>query len=267
MNIRSGLAIAKSSFLEVAAFRAYFVFTIIGNIFYVFIMYFLWQAIFKNVDGQMINGMNFQDTFVYLALAGGMGSIITVFVEWIMSRDIKSGNVSMYLVKPIDYQLFVLSKGAGDMISNLIIIFIPNFVIVYFISGGYIKMGLNILFFLLAFIMAAFISLTFDFLIGLLSFYTENVWGISAMKDTVVLLLSGAVVPIAFFPEKLKIIAEFLPFQAVYNLPLQVLINKSYGVEDYIKIIALQLFWAVLLFLLSRMFYKHASKAIIINGG
>ena len=107
----------------------------------------------------------------------------------------------------------------------------------------------------------------FDFLIGLISFHTESIWGISTMKDTVIVLLAGAVIPLPFFPESIRNIVMWLPFQAIYNLPLKILTEKSYTFADFGVILLQQLFWIVALIIISRLCFKKASKAITINGG
>ena len=87
------------------------------------------------------------------------------------------------------------------------------------------------------------------------------------MKETVVMLLAGAVIPLPFFPEDIRKVIELLPFQAIYNLPLKILIDKSLTACDYGLILLQQLFWLVVLFIISRLCFKKASKAITVNGG
>lgn len=267
MRIKAGLALAKSAFLEASAYRVFFIFSIIGNLIYTIVVYFLWKAIYANSDSGVINGMTFEQTFVYLSLAGAISIIINSFIEWTMSREIKTGNITRYFTRPLDFQFQIYAKSFGDVISNFIIIFIPSFIIAYIFTSGGIELGSNILFFLVSFILAATISITIDFLIGLIALYTESVWGISIMKESIVLILAGGVIPIAFFPDNLRHIVEFLPFQAIYNLPMQILTNKSFTIADYGQSLLVQLFWAIALLIFSRICYKQAIKAVVINGG
>ena len=267
MRLRANLAIASASFMEAASFRIYFIFTIFSNMFYLVIVYFLWQAIFASAGTETLNGMTFKQTFVYLALAGCMNSVVMTWIEWSMSDEMKNGNIALKFIRPIDYQVNVLSKSLGDICTNFIIIFLPSFLVVLLISGDEIKLGINLIFFFLALTIAAVISLLFDFLIGLISFYTQSVWGISAMKETIVLLLAGAVIPLPFFPENIRNIIELLPFQAIYNLPLKILTDSSCTFYDYGLILLQQLFWLVILLIFSRLCFYKARTAITINGG
>lgn len=267
MNIRAVAALIKMSFIEVTVYRIYFFFTIFENSIFMVIMYFLWKAIFLGSGGDTIAGMTFMQTFVYMAFAGTITSITITYAEWTMSRDMRTGAIAISFVRPLNYRLQIVSRCLGDIISNFIIIFIPSFIVVQLLSGGAVKIGINILFFLIAFFMAAVISLLFDFLIGLISFYTESVWGISTMKDVMVRFLAGAVVPIAFFPEAAQKVLFFLPFQAVYNLPIQILTNNSYSYADCSRAIALQILWLLVLLVVTDLAYRRASRCVTVNGG
>lgn len=267
MRIKGAIAIAKSSFLQASAYRAFFVFTIVSNLIFTGIIYFLWKAIYASDADGIINGMTFTQTFIYLSLAGTMTSILHSSLDWYMSFHMKSGSIAQFFTRPMDFQGLIYASCAGDILTNMTILLLPSCVLVYIISGGAIKLGWNILFFLIALFLAALLALTFDFIIGLISFYTESVWGISTLKDCVISLLAGGIIPIAFFPDSLRRVVECLPFQAMYNLPLQILINKDYAVSDYLNLLLLQLFWIAVLLIVSRVFYTVARRAVTVNGG
>ncbi len=267
MNVRAALAFNKMSFQEIVFFRAFFILTILANVIFTIIVYFLWRAIFDGVGTDTINGMTFQQTFLYLASAKILNSVIISYAEWQMSRDVQTGNIATNFCRPISYQFRMYSSCFGSILSNFAIMFIPSIIIVSIMAKGSIPLGINLLFFPIAFILAALLNTTFDFLIGLLSFFTESVWGISAMKDTVVRLLSGAVIPIAFFPDNIRKVLEFLPFQAIYNLPIQILTNPNYSLWDICRALLIQLIWVIVLFLISKICFIKASKHVMVNGG
>ena len=50
--------------------------------------------------------------------------------------------------------------------------------------------------------------------------------GLNMVKECIVLLLSGASIPLAFFPEALRNIVQYLPFRCIYDTPLNVLLQK-----------------------------------------
>ena len=87
------------------------------------------------------------------------------------------------------------------------------------------------------------------------------------MKQMVVLLLSGATIPLAFFPDTLRTVVSFLPFQSIYNAPLSLLLNGSPDVQTVLRTLGQQLFWAVAMTLLSAAFWNRSLRQITVNGG
>jgi ABC-2 type transport system permease protein len=102
---------------------------------------------------------------------------------------------------------------------------------------------------------------------ALFAFYTESIWGISATKEAIILFLSGAVIPISFYPSPLKEIMYMLPFQAIYDSPLRILINAGLKIDDCLFIIARQLLWVLIIIILCNLWYKKVIKVLTINGG
>ena len=84
--------------------------------------------------------------------------------------------------------------------------------------------------------MSIIINYCIDFFVGTICIYTESIWGINIMKQVIVLLLSGATIPIAFFPETLKKIVYYLPFQSIYNAPLTILLDKTQSGESVVRL-------------------------------
>ena len=114
--------------------------------------------------------------------------------------------------------------------------------------------------------MAIEINYSIDFMVGTICLFTESIWGINIMKQVVVLLLSGATIPIAFFPETLKTVVYLLPFQAIYNTPLTILLGKE-SFENVVMMLGVQLFWCLFLGIASRVFWNISVKQITVNGG
>ena len=260
------LGLSRGSILENAAFRGHFFFTLIGNVLYITLIYFLWKSIYQNTVSE-INGMSFNETFMYLTLATSMYSLLMTWADWDMSRSMINGNIIQQLIKPTNYQMYKLFENLGAVVSNFVLLFVPSFLLIIFVFNGEIVLGFNIILFLLSIIIAYVINFNLDFMTGLLSFYTESIWGINMTKEVIVLLFSGAVVPLPFFPEGLRRVVELLPFQAIYNIPLQILTNKGLGIMDYVSHFAVQILWAVILSVAGHLFFIKASKIITVNGG
>ena len=74
---------------------------------------------------------------------------------------------------------------------------------------------------------------------------------------------------LAFFPEGLRRAVEYLPFRAVYDIPLTVLLAKN-GTDTFaglLPVLGVQLFWCAVLTVCGNLFWNHAVKRITVNGG
>jgi ABC-2 type transport system permease protein len=259
------LAMARTSFMTGLAWRAHFVLTFVTNAVYLIVIYFLWRSIYGGAGS--LNGMTFEQVFVYLALASSIFVLFDTFTEWEISTQILQGTIATYLSKPVDYQLLVLFRSAGMMFSNVMLITVPTVLIVF----GLLRMpgvvGINLLFLPVSLALAYVLSFSFDYVVGLTSFYTESVWGLSMVKKIVIMVLSGMLIPLQFFPEGIRHVLEYLPFQAIYHTPLSLITDPTLGAADYARMVGVQALWVVLLVGASRLFYSQAIKAVTINGG
>ena len=116
-------------------------------------------------------------------------------------------------------------------------------------------------------ILAFIVSFSIDYFVGLLGFYSESVWGLSITKEIIVSALSGALIPLQFFPETIQRVLFWLPFQAIYHTPIMMITRADLGLGTFIPMLLIQLMWAVVLFVLARLFYNQAVKVLRIAGG
>lgn len=240
---------------------------LLGNVIYLIIIYFLWKAIYASSPTDSVNGMTFNDTMIYLVLASALFSAMEMYVTWYIGRGVQTGRIVLELLKPIPYETYVFFIFSGDTIVSTILTLIPTCAIVYFITGGGFALSFNLLFFFVSIILGTIINFYINFMVGTICFYTESVWGINIMKEVVVLLLSGATIPLAFFPEGFRNIAMKLPFQAIYNSPLTLLIRNNLSMKERMEMILIQVFWVIVMAILSRLFLKVSLKQITVNGG
>lgn len=267
MHLKKYITLTRAGILDSLQFRLSTFTIILGNIIYMTIVYFLWKSIYASADSYVINGMTFMDTLIYLVLATAIFSFMEMYLVWEMGKNIQTGKIILDLLKPIEYRSYSFWSLSGNLVMSFVMTFIPTFIIVFFMTKFSIHLGLNLLFFTISVIMAIIINFSIDFMVGTICIYTESIWGINIMKEVIVLLLSGATIPIAFFPKSLKAIVRFLPFQSIYNAPLSLLIDNKMALSDVGITLGVQLLWCILMLIISKLFWKLSLKQITVNGG
>lgn len=269
MNPRKLLALTRAGIMESLQFRLGTFVTLFANLIYLVLVYYLWKAIYASSGVDVVNGMTFTDTMIYLILATSLFNFLEMFVVWDMSRSIQSGKIILDLLKPMKFRRYTFWSYSGSHVVSFFLTFLPTFVVVMIITHGAIHMGLNLIWFVIATVFALLINFNIEMLVATVCLYTESTWGINIVKETIVLLLSGASIPIAFFPDKLKTVVEYMPFRGVYDIPLTILLQKngSDTLEGLLPMFLFQLIWIVILTASGTLFWNYSVKKITVNGG
>ena len=269
MTLNSCFALARIGIMERLNYRLSIFVTLFGNLVYLVLIYFLWSAIYASSGTDVVNGMTLNDTLVYLVLATALFNFLEVFLVWEMSRDIQSGGIVLKLLKPMSFRRYSFWSFFGENIVSFFLTFLPTFIIINVLTRGSIPMGLNLVFFMISVLLALNINFSVDMIVATICLHTESTWGINMVKECIVLLLSGASIPLAFFPEKLRALVQLLPFRCIYDTPLSILLQKEgYTVESGVfSALLMQLFWFAALALLGSIFWKFSLKKITVNGG
>ncbi len=267
LNLKKYLTLTRMGIIESLQFRIGTFVMIIGNLLYLTLVYFLWKAIFASSGTDRVNGMTFYDTLVYLVLATALYGFMEMYTVWEIGRNIQSGKIVLDLLKPIKYKSYLFWSYSGELLRNFICVFLPTFLVVCIVTHGAVPLGINLLFFIVSVIMGVIISYNIDYIVGTICLFTESIWGINIMRQVIVLLLSGATIPIAFFPEPFKSAVFFLPFQAVYNTPLMILLDPAPSLQTTGRMLALQLIWCLVMTVVSNLFWRVSLRQITVNGG
>ena len=267
--IKRYLALTRVGMMDELHFRLGTFVTILGNLIYLVLIYFLWKAIYASSGTECVNGMTFNDTLIYLVLATALFNFLEMFIVWDMSRDIQSGTIILKLLKPINFRSYSFWSYFGHNVITFFLTFLPTFIIIDIVTHGSIALGINLVFFIAAAAMALIINFSIDMMVSTICLYTESTWGINMVKECIVLLLSGASIPLAFFPESLRTVIYYLPFRCIYDTPLNILLQKegyTIGSGLFFQLL-LQLAWCIGLTVAGNLFWKVSLKKITVNGG
>lgn len=265
-RLRAYLATARGEILSSLTYRAFSYASIIVSIIQICIFYFIWTGVY--VDRESIKGYRYEDMIAYVVL----GRIIISMFNWglntYISHLIKDGSIIVELLYPVDFmgKLFFMGLGS-NLVINMIFTSIPVYIFSVFAFDLSVQYNsLNIMMFFISLILGFIIMFLFDFLIGILNFWTENFWGLQTIKSSVLRFFSGSLVPLEFFPSSLRTIADFLPFKSVVYIPINIFLGKM-DINQILNTFLIQIMWIVILYILGRLIYNIGIKKISIYGG
>lgn len=236
---------------------------ILGFIVQFIVLYFLWKAIYAN--SASINGRTFSEMVTYIALSITITSLYISPTIYFISEDIKSGNIVYLLIKPADYQLQFISKQVGTFIFMSAI----SFPILIIFHSIFLKVLIpaNTFYFIISLVLGLLTVASFDYMLGILCFWTENNWGVIYFQRAIIEILSGTLIPLDFFPKGIReVIINYLPFQGIVYTPIQ-LFQNQWTLTAFLRYFIFQSVWISIFIFTGRMLFNKARKGVLINGG
>lgn len=228
------------------------------------IVFLLYGYVFK-ISGGTINGTDYKTTlwsmFIYFC-------IMTLSVRKIhrtIMNDVKNGSVEMFINKPTNYVLLNFYKCIGQgLYSFLLITLLGSIAMCIFVGTPEVNLLIFIPTILITLVLGQILGLIIYSIIGLLSFFMQDVRPIHWIVDKLVMVLGGSYLPVAMFPPFMKLLAYISPFGAI-NFAT----NTVYSTwnNEFITRILLQALWIIIFGLLLAYVYKKAREKAMINGG
>jgi ABC-2 type transport system permease protein len=263
---RAYRAHARAAALSALAYRGSFLLALGGVAFQLIALLAVWRVLLGNGDAGSIGGFDWPHMRSYLLVAFATGALVGGFVDFRMSHRIRSGLVSLDLVKPVDYQRARLWECIGGVwIEAVVIVAVAGLAVLF---TGPPQLPAAPEFGLFAVSMVALVPLKFvvSYLTTLACFWTENFVGVLWARQALTGLLSGALVPLAFFPGWLATAAQWSPFAGLTSTPALIFIGQATG-RHALLLVAAQLGWLTLLWFAARALFDRALRRLTVHGG
>ena len=248
---------------------------LLGDLFQTVVLLYIWFAVFASspqteLGGTVvINGFTFDAMIGYVVISTITGILISNEVHWEIGQDVRSGNIAMNLIKPVSYQLRQYFASLGSVIVNALFICIPVMAM-YFIfrlsTGGPMPSLVMLLSYLVSVGLSALILFMINYLFGLAAFYVEYIFGFIFAKEALLKLLSGQLIPLAFFPSSVRELFIFMPFAGLVYTPSMAFLGMYQG-QTLVFHLLIQAFWVVFLWGVTQLLWRVAIHRVTIMGG
>ncbi len=218
--------------------------------------YVLWGAIFEQRD--TVAGFTFDGMMTYYIISSFILQLdqSTATAEQIAS-EIREGQFSKYIIKPINSFMYFTSKTAGVSVFMLIFNIIATLVwllvfkvniqlteSIYVIFAGVGMCLLGLLF-----------MMQLNFFIGILAFKFIDTWLFIMIKDNLVQFLTGAFIPLAILPTSILNVLRFSPFYYTSYLPSMLFVGQNLN-EIGAGVIVL-LAWNTIFWIINKLTYSQ----------
>ncbi len=252
------------------AYKGAFYLFMLCSLFGTFINYYLWMAIYGSADGASLGGFTKNEMIVYVFMSYVTSSTVMISIARDLGREVVKGDVAMNLIKPIDYRMSMISRAFGTMIYHFLMpcvfVWIAMEVVRVTVFGEVMTPVIQMALYLVSMCFSFLIYVLFDFCFGMIAFFTTYIFGLQMAKQALLLFLTGQLIPLSFFPEAVQRVFDFLPFSSMVYTPVMLYLGK-YGTSEICFVLARQLVWIVLLYVLGSLIWKKVTKRLVVLGG
>ncbi|MFD3545913.1 ABC transporter permease [Streptomyces sp. NPDC058655] len=208
-------------------------------------------------------------TFVWVSqsLLAAAALIGGGFQEEFQER-VRTGDVAVDLYRPADLQMWWLAADLGRAAFQL-----AGRGVVPLVAGALVfRLALPTapgrwLLFLVSVLLGLVVSFALRYLLGLAAFWLMDGAGINLMATVVMIFFSGMLLPLTVFPGGFGDIVRALPWAAVLQVPMDVLLGKHSGSGAAAGALAFQAGWAFVLLGAGRLLQSAATRKVVVQGG
>lgn len=248
--MRKYWSIFKISFEQEFVYRFNFILWRVRNVFQILLTYFLWSTVFAS-PGTFIFGYDRSRILTYVFGIMIVRALVLSARAMDVSRDVANGDLSNYLVKPMDYFKYWFTRDISSKALNLIFAAFEFFILFLILKPPFFFQSspVILLIFLISIVLAIFIYFFLIFIISSIPFWAPELgWG-SHFLVTLVMVesLSGALFPINILPQVLQTIVMATPFPYLIYFPVQVYLGNISG-GALIGGLMIAIFWVGILF-------------------
>ncbi len=263
LKIAKYVEILKVSFMAASAYSKELYGTLGFLIITLFILFFLWKTIFSFETGDF-EGFTLQKMIWYVAATEAI-MLSSSRIRLRIDEEIRSGNVSNFLVKPFSYPLFLAFDSLGSSIFRFIVRMPVAFALALIFTLKFEISLLGLMSYIILGIMGLFLDALVTILIGLLAFYVEDTAPIYWIYNKLLFTIGGLLIPIDMMPAFVKTISKFFPARFILYNPANSLINFSW--EFFMESFSYIVLFTAIVLLLTSLLFSSASRRLSINGG
>ena len=263
--MRKYFFIFKSELMSNLSYVANILFSFVGYFIMLFIFLNLWKYIYSN-PSELINGYSMSQMIWYVIITEIIWSVLSG--RKLCNRicdDVKSGNIAYNINKPYSYIGYILSSHLGLCAIRGILYIILGMVTGYIFLGAFPNLDvIGFIFVIISMILAIVISILLVTCFGFISFFIEDAKPFYWVYSKFILVL-GTIFPIEFFPEWARGFLTYSPIYAVCYGPAKLFVDFSYS--NLLSVLAAQLIYIVISYMICSAIYKKGVKSINVNGG
>lgn len=224
------------------------------------VLLLFWQGVLSR--SAVLNGWTLDTMRSYYLLLIAAQSVLMVHIEEEVGvQDIRMGELSKFLVRPVSYFYMKLYQELPHRLMNggysiiAIAILLAAFRVPLVVAQDLPSILLSAAIIICAFM----VSFLFKMVLAFCAFWILNVDSIMETNDVLAFALSGLIIPLDLFPQVMQQFASFTPYPYILYYPITAVLGMQTPAQ-LLQILVIQIGYIAVLSLLYRMMWSRGVK-------
>lgn len=263
------LAVAVGGFRRYATYGTATAAGVFTNTVFGFIVAYTYIALWDERPG--LGGYDQAQALTFVWVSQSLlaaGALIGGGFQEELQERVRTGDIAVDLYRPADLQMWWLAADLGRAAFQLL-----GRGSVPLLAGALAfplalpTDPLRWLLFLVSVTFGLVVSFALRYLLGLGAFWLMDGTGINMVATVVTISFSGVLLPLTVFPGGFGEFVRVLPWAAMLQVPMDVLLGKHAGAAGVAEALGFQAGWALVLLGAGRLLQSAATRKVVVQGG
>lgn len=232
-------------------------------------MLYLWRTIYAGKGGADVGDYTLSQMISYYLMARVVDALTAVHDDdWQIAADIREGNISQFLLKPLNYFLYRLSTFCAGRILYTAMAAVPVGLFIWWHREHFVGPpdGWHLVAFGVSVGLTALLQFIISYAMALLAFWVLEVSTFIFILYAFEYLASGHLFPLDILPPALQQALVWTPFPYQLYFPVSIYLGKTTGPE-LIQGLCVQAAWVGITYGLAQWIWRQGIRRYAAYGG
>jgi ABC-2 type transport system permease protein len=252
------------------AYRVNFLFRIVFGFIPLLATIYLWRAVYLGKgSGASVAAYSLAQMTSYYLIVTIVDALTAVNEDdWQIAADIKDGNISQFLLKPIDYLTYRLCLFCSSRLIYLAVAAIPLGLFIFALRRYFVLPADPAVFgwFLLSAVMTALLQFFTSYAMAMLAFWVLEVSTFIFILFAFEYIASGHLFPLDILPPALAHVLQYTPFPYQMYFPVSIYMGRIGG-SALAQGLVIQAAWVAAAYVVARCAWSSGIRKYSAVGG
>lgn len=231
---------------------------------------YVWRTIYADKShGAVVGSYTLPEMISYYLIVTIVDALTAVNEDdWQIAADIKDGNISQFLLKPINYMVYRLCLFFSGRATYLGVAVIPLALFVLALRHYFVLPadGLTVGLFLFSVLLTALLQFFMSYAMAMLAFWVLEVSTFIFILFAFEYIASGHMFPLDILPKGFAQVLLYTPFPYQLYFPVAIYMGKVSGME-LVQGLMIQTTWVFLAFAFAQLMWRRGIRKYSAVGG